>query len=182
MRRLPVIVMLVDDFEKKYVFPKAGKALIVGSKVYPGREDRRLRYADAEGWDMLPGDGVDRVIDLEEPVPSDAVHKFSHIDCISVLEHCKRPWLMAANIERLLVADGTLFVTVPFLWRVHSYPDDYWRFTASCLTMLFAGIKWITVLYAESFLHPTDKKIRAKRIDEHLWFPCTQVFAFGRLK
>lgn len=126
-------------FTRKFT-PHPGRALVVGSKIYGGKLDRRTLYADAVGLDLFEGDGVDFVHDLENPLPKGL--KFSHIDCVSVLEHVRRPWLMAKNIERALVPGGTLLIGVPFVWRVHAYPSDYWRMTAEALEVLFPHIRW----------------------------------------
>lgn len=158
--------------------PRPGRTLIVGSKVYPGRPDRRARYADRLGVDMLPGDGVDRVVDMEEPLPA-GLGWFEHAECISVLEHCKRPWLVAQNIERLLVHGGTLMLTVPFIWRYHSYPNDFWRFTTSAIPLLFPEIKWKTLKYAHVAMHEDPQKIPVEHTKNGPHFCRTEVYAFG---
>jgi SAM-dependent methyltransferase len=164
------------EFERAYVRPRAGRTLIAGARVYEGREDRRALYEHAEGWDALPGAGVDRVIDMETDVPMG--EQFAHVECISVLEHARRPWLLAQNIEQVLRVGGTLHVTVPFVWRVHAYPDDFWRFTASGLCALFSCIEWVRVMYASTDL--TDSiKARAISVHEYPYLARTQVCAFG---
>jgi hypothetical protein len=164
------------EFERAHVRPRAGRTLIVGARVYEGREDRRRLYAHAEGWDALPGDGVDRVIDMENEVP--AGEQFAHVECISVLEHARRPWLLTQNLEQLLQVGGTLHVTVPFVWRVHAYPDDFWRFTAAGLRALFSCIDWVRVAYASTDL--TDSvKARAVSVNDYPYLARTQVCAFG---
>lgn len=171
----PSVVCSADDFEAQYVRPKEGRTLVVGSKVYPGRTDRRLQYPNVIGIDMEHGAGVDLVLDMEETLPYTLGH-FAHVDCLSVLEHTKRPWLVAENIERLLVPHGTLFVAVPFVWAVHAYPDDYWRFTASAIRMLFPNIEWTALMYGNQGL--TDEVLRVKA--EKFWyFPRTETLGFG---
>lgn len=125
--------------------PKTGRALVVGSRVYGEGIDRRGLYRKAVGLDMQVGLGVDLVHDLEEPL-STAAGTFDHVDCCSVLEHVRRPWLMAQNIERLLAPRGTLLVCAPFVWRYHAYPGDYWRFTPEAFEVLFPAIEWREVL------------------------------------
>lgn len=90
---------------------------------------------------MQEGPGVDVVLDLEETLPYTLGH-FAHADCISVLEHSRRPWLLAANVERLLEPGGTLCLRAPFVWRLHNYPADMWRFTCEGVRQLFPAIKW----------------------------------------
>ena len=165
-------------FEKACVKPVAGRALVVGSKLYPSKSvDRRKRYADAVGVDMADGDGVDIVCNLEEPLPAD-IGTFAHIDCLSVLEHSKRPWLLAANLERLLDDGGSIYLAVPFIWRVHGYPDDYWRFTASGIRELFPNIKWKYGAYVHKNVS-TEGEILTVEVEGHRYYARTEVAAFG---
>jgi hypothetical protein len=135
-----------------------GRTLIVGSCVYHGRVDRRLAYNDAVGIDMIAGEGVDYVLDLESDINTE-IGMFNHIECCSVLEHSKKPWALAQNIESLLLKDGTLFIAAPFVWRVHAYPDDYFRFTINGIKSLFNNIEWTfeTMTYFEENLKPIVK-------------------------
>lgn len=165
-----------EKFEEKYLRPATGSALVVGSRVYPGRVDRRKLYRDVKGIDMLPGDGVDIVMNLEEEVPAE---KFFHVDCMSVLEHSRRPWLLSANIEKLLAPGGTIFLTVPFVWRVHSYPSDYWRFTAAGVRELFPHIDWKLIEYTHLGSTPEGEKIQPERINGWRHFPRTEVCGVG---
>ena len=52
---------LLAEFERLHVAPTAGRTLIVGSKLFSEREDRRKRYPDVLGVDMQAGDGVVRL-------------------------------------------------------------------------------------------------------------------------
>lgn len=168
---------MLRAFESRYVKPKPGLALVVGSRLYAGRPDRRKLYAEAVGVDMQAGEGVNAVFNLEEGVAPGG--PFSHADCISVLEHSRRPWLLAANLERSLEVGGTLFVTVPFAWRVHAYPSDYWRFTASGLRALFSGVAWQRIEYANAKAIAEDGKIEGAEIDGWKYLPRTEVYGFG---
>lgn len=161
------------EFERCHVRPAPGRALIVGSKVYPGRVDRRPQHDDALGVDMEPGEGVDLVADLEERAD---FGPFAHVECLSVLEHSRRPWLLAHNLEEMLLAGGTLFVAAPFAWREHAYPDDYWRFTRSGLAQLFPRIKWEAIGYAGIRLRDRPKRVM---VDGFPHFPRQEVCGFG---
>lgn len=167
----------LEEFEGEYVRPNKGRTLIVGSQVYVGKEDRRARYPEVLGVDMSPGPGVDRVLDLEQPLPDD-IGLFAHIECMSVLEHSARPWLLAANLERLLPPGGSIFVAVPFVWRVHGYPDDYWRFTHSGVRVLFPNIKWSVELYAHKECSKANQ-IPVTKIGELPYFGRTEACSFG---
>ena len=129
----------------------AGPVLEVGSKNYGDTQDFRslTGLCDYIGVDMSPGDGVDCVVDLAAPF--DVVDqklkgkRFNTILCFSVLEHCDNPFQMANTISKLLMPNGSLFVGVPFVWRLHGYPDDYWRFTPSGVKKLFPIFHWIVI-------------------------------------
>jgi SAM-dependent methyltransferase len=120
--------------------PTEDRTLICGSKIHPGTDkpDRRKLYPNAFGIDMQEGEGVDLVHDLEEPLDM----YFDHVDCVSTLEHVRRPWLFAANVNRMLIDGGTILVMVPWVWREHGYPNDYQRFTESGIRNLFPQIVW----------------------------------------
>ena len=68
--------------------------------------------------------------------------KFKTVICSSVLEHCAKPFKMCNNLARLLDDKGTVFISVPFSWRLHGYPSDYWRFTPDGVKMLFPEIEF----------------------------------------
>ena len=124
---------------------------------------------------MLAGPGVDVVLDLEQEAPEGT---FAHIECMSVLEHSKKPWLLAGNLLLALEDGGSLFVTVPFVWRVHGYPDDYWRFTTSGVRELFPGITWEQEAYVHADL--TDAGQIGVLMNNQLpYFARTEVAMFG---
>lgn len=135
----------LEQFSHKHP-PKPGRTLVVGSKRYDDKPDRRALYDNAYGVDLLGGDGVDLVHDLENPLPA-SVGTFDHVDCVSVLEHVRRPWKMAESLEQCLNDGGTLLVCVPFVWRVHAYPSDYWRMTTEALPVLFPSVRWLDRRY-----------------------------------
>jgi SAM-dependent methyltransferase len=154
-----------------------GAALVTGSRVYTEKPDRRALYPAAFGIDMLEGEGVDLVHDLEQPLPADLT--FSHVDCVSVLEHVRRPWLFAQTIERAMSPGATILLSVPWVWRVHGYPSDYWRFTPMAIQSLFENIDW------RRFAYMSDSKIVRKvpkRVDANgsVWFARTELLAWGR--
>ncbi len=122
-------------------WPASGRALVCGSRIYLSNADRRTLYADCVGMDMIEGPGVDRVGDLADPKLIRA-GEFSHIDCVSVLEHCSNPWAVAQNLLRGLQEGGTLLVSAPWMWRYHGYPHDYYRYTPDGIRALFPGITW----------------------------------------
>jgi SAM-dependent methyltransferase len=172
-----------DDFERDYVRPSEGRTLIVGSKVYGGRPDRRSLFPDAIGVDMLPGDGVDFVANLESQDVSARLGMFDHIECTSVLEHSRKPWKLSANLERMLKPEGSLYLSVPFVWRVHAYPNDYFRFTAEGVRVLFPRVGWLSLLYGfrdRLYPKPVSRLYAGNDEDGLHVFDRAEVFGFGR--
>jgi hypothetical protein len=143
--------------------------LEVGSRNYGGSPPFRktLTYKDYIGLDLSPGRGVDTTGDLTEGLCGLPPAYFSLIICCSVLEHVNRPWIMADNITRLMRSDGKLYVSVPFSWRFHSYPDDYFRFSHSGVASLFPYLKWSHLYYSTTV---RGEMVEIVRGDEHIKF------------
>ena len=115
----------------------------IGSKDYGSTPDFRslvpgLKYV---GVDMEAGKGVDVVVDLTDSFDrvDEALGglRFNTIICFSVLEHCRNPFKMCETITGLLQEGGRVFISVPFSWQIHTFPSDYWRFTAAGVRALF---------------------------------------------
>ena len=98
------------------------------------------------------GEGIDIVWDLHNSFPeSYPVQKFDYIICSSVMEHVAKPWIAAKNIEDIIKSNGKLFWTTPWVWRIHGYPDDYWRYTPSAVKQIFSFINWTFVGFEVPF-------------------------------
>jgi hypothetical protein len=124
-----------------------GPFLEVGAKDYGSTQDFRTALAtrgEYLGVDMQPGPGVDLVADLTEPLEEIdrrlGGRRFGTIICLSVLEHCAQPFVMAENLTALLKPGGRIYISAPFAWRFHGYPSDYWRFTHEGVRKLFPRI------------------------------------------
>lgn len=86
------------------------------------------------GIDSHAGQGVDRVMNaqcLEFPD-----NNFDCVICSEVLEHVEEPQKVISEINRVLRPTGAAIITTLFSFPVHGFPDDYWRFTPSCMQML----------------------------------------------
>lgn len=124
----------------------SGPFLEIGAKDYGSTVNLRALFPGEiyVGIDMAEGKGVDLVLDLTRPFAEiDAAlagRRFGTVFCLSVLEHCAQPFLMADNITRLLAPGGTLYVSVPYAWKFHGYPSDFWRFTPEGVKKLFPGL------------------------------------------
>jgi len=127
-----------------------GPILEIGSKDYGSTQDFREVYAGREyvGVDLAEGPGVDLVLDLTAGIGPLAQGRFDLVICCSVLEHTPRPWEMAANIARLVRQQGWLYIAVPWVWRYHPYPDDYFRFSHRAIESLFPAFDWSDIVYS----------------------------------
>ena len=161
-------------FVEQYAGRFEGPFLEAGSRDYGNTQDLRSLFAgeaSAEylGVDMVDGPGVDVAADLAQDFEKvDKIlhgRRFGTIFCLSVLEHCQNPFAMAKNLQRLLRPGGTLCISAPFAFRLHAYPDDFWRFTPSGIRKLFDDIEfpeedsfWMTGRSGEEF-RPVDRNL-----------------------
>lgn len=121
----------------------AGPILEIGSRDHGNTNDFRSHFPrlDYLGVDMESGKGVDLVCDFVDPLEIVDAQlggiRFRTVICLSVMEHCRQPFRMAENITALTEPGGLLFLSVPWVWNMHDFPDDYWRFTPSAVRLLF---------------------------------------------
>jgi SAM-dependent methyltransferase len=71
---------------------------------------------------------VDREVDLTRPLPFEP-ERFETVLLADVLEHIPEPWQLMQEIGRVLSPAGKVIILVPFLYRVHEAPHDYYRYT-----------------------------------------------------
>jgi len=83
------------------------------------------------GCDMRPGPGVDRIEDVSAiSLPDESA---GTILCIETFEHVFEVRRAFDEVFRVLKPGGILLITSPLNFRIHGYPDDYWRMTPGCL-------------------------------------------------
>jgi SAM-dependent methyltransferase len=83
------------------------------------------------GCDMRPGPGVDRVEDVTAiDLPDGSA---GTVLCIETFEHVFEVKRAFDEVYRILKPGGIFIITSPLNFRIHGYPDDYWRLTPSCL-------------------------------------------------
>ncbi len=129
-----------------------GPVLEVGSKEYGSTFGFRKLYPGNEyvGVDMFPGEGVDVVADLSLAIGPLQPDHFALAICCSVLEHVAKPWRFAENLTRLVRPGGKVYMSVPWVWRYHPYPDDYYRFSHKGVMALFDQFDWHSIYYSTS--------------------------------
>lgn len=89
-------------------------------------------------WEDLPWRHYEQLhfpdFDLCNPA---ALHgPYDLVICEQVLEHVADPIRAVRTLKRLCKPDGFVFVSTPFLVRLHDHPVDYWRFTPDGLAIL----------------------------------------------
>lgn len=131
-------------FGKRHLPKKAKSVLEIGSRDYGNTSSFRDMFPDAKytGVDMLKGNGVDAVINLEHGIGELKKEAFDLAICCSVMEHVQKPWIFAANVTKLVKRGGTLYISVPWVWRFHAYPNDYFRYSPAALESLFPDFAW----------------------------------------
>ncbi len=127
-----------------------GPVLEIGSRDYGNTSSFREFYRGYQyiGVDLTEGKGVDVVADLTAGIGDLPSNHFALGICCSVLEHVHKPWLMAENITRLMRPGGKLYISVPWVWRYHPYPDDYFRFSFRAVKSLFEHFHWDRAYYS----------------------------------
>jgi SAM-dependent methyltransferase len=83
------------------------------------------------GCDFRNGPGVDRVEDVSRMTLPDA--SAGTVLCIETFEHVFEVRRAFDEVFRVLKPGGLFVITSPLNFRIHGYPDDYWRMTPSCL-------------------------------------------------
>lgn len=163
-------------------FDSPGPVFEFGSYQVEGQVD----YADLRslfagkpyvGCDMRPGPGVDRVEDVSAMTLADG--SAGTVLCIETFEHVFEVRRAFDEVFRVLRPGGMFIFTSPLNFRIHGYPDDYWRMTPSCLRRMLAPYE-VRVVGAQghaSFPHtvmalgikspaPSDALARAERLAE----------------
>jgi len=76
---------------------------------------------------------------------------FDVVVCFNVLEHIYEYEVAVKEMFRVLKPGGLLFCKTPLLYPLHDEPNDYWRFTPSCLQNIFRQYGAFDVLYSVGF-------------------------------
>jgi len=113
--------------------------------IFPGKE-----YI---GCDMRAGRGVDLVLNLHGIDLPDGIA--GTVLCLDTLEHVEYPHLALEEMHRILRPGGICVISSVMHFAIHSYPDDFWRFTPSGFRSLLKPFEtsWVGWQGIEKFPH-----------------------------
>lgn len=123
-------------------------------------------------------DRIDIFADLNGRLPFD--DEFADtVVAFQVLEHLREPRRFLAEAFRILRPGGSLYLTTPFMWRVHEEPHDYYRYTRFGLQHLVdqAGFEQVVVTANTGFWLTWVLKLtyhvsaRTPRLLRPVWWP-----------
>lgn len=137
-QRLPAGA-LFEQFRQE-VNRRSGKVLEIGSRrVVPGGQSKRNLFPQCSytGFDYYGDDNTDIVGDAHE-LSTFFQGQFDAVFSLAVLEHLAMPWVVAAEINKVLKLGGLTFHATHFAFPVHERPWDFWRYTDQGLRVLFS--------------------------------------------
>lgn len=89
------------------------------------------------GCDIRDAEGVDVVADAHFLSESVERGTLDGVFSLAVMEHIAAPWVLAAEINRVLKVGALTFHVLPQTFPVHEMPNDFWRMTDQALKVLF---------------------------------------------
>lgn len=103
------------------------------------------------GADLVPGKGVDRVLDLRSLDLSDACAET--VVCLDTLEHVEFCRQAIAEMHRVLRPGGYLALVTVFAFPLHHTPD-LWRFSVEGLASLLRSFPFPIIVQAGQTFSP----------------------------
>jgi SAM-dependent methyltransferase len=144
-----------DQFLNKYAPHYKGKLYDLGCGVR-SYEPFFLNFAESYvgiDWGASVHDTkADIFADLNKPLPvEDAVA--DTVVCLSVLEHLSEPQTLLNEAHRIMKPGAVMILQVPWQWRLHEEPYDFFRYTPYGLKYMFekAGFKDIEIEATSGF-------------------------------
>lgn len=129
---------LIDQDLKEVSHQLDGRVLDLGGKKIKKRGDFGPPLAQVKSWTYLNlshTEGADLVATAESiPLKSNSI---DWVICTEVIEFINDPRQMLSEVNRVLKSGGKVFLTAPFLYRIHGSPYDLQRFTDEKLKNLF---------------------------------------------
>jgi SAM-dependent methyltransferase len=139
----PLLRRFCDFIDPTHRVLQIGARTPRGVDLIPPRTAFRGRVF---GLDIHPGNNVDLVGDAHRLASFVRPASLDGVYSSSVLEHLEAPWILAAEINRVLKPGGLVYQQVPGTWPAHAQPNDFWRMSAEGLRVLFGPATGFEVL------------------------------------
>jgi len=109
--------------------PSPGRILEIGARNVSCRTYKKhfLQWEEYVGFDIHPGENVDRVGDIHRLSKYLPGEYFDFVFSISVFEHLAMPWKAVLEINKVMKLGGLLFISTHPVWPPHELPWDFWR-------------------------------------------------------
>ena len=140
-------VDLFEEFRAK-VNSGQGRILEIGSRqVVAGGKTKRHLFAPCSyvGFDYYEDANTDVVGDAHQ-LSKYFGCEFDAVFSLAVFEHLAMPWVVAAEINKVLKVGGLTFHATHFAFPLHERPWDFWRYTDQSLRVLFSPALGFEVL------------------------------------
>jgi SAM-dependent methyltransferase len=124
-----------------------GKVLDIGAK--DATYKKKMDYDDYTTLDMVDIEGVDIVADAQHiPLKTES---YAWVICANLLEHVEEPKKVVNECRTVLKSSGKLLIWVPYYFRYHPDPKDYYRFTEDGIRYLLDEFSEVEVRKAGGF-------------------------------
>jgi len=131
---------------------QGGTVVVLGGRMGPNHPDNwadcLLPECEIVRMDIHPGPGVDIVGDVHALSEHIAPNSVNAVISAYVMEHLEAPWVVAAEINKVLRPGGLTMHYVPHAWPLHAAPNDFWRMSDAGLQALYGKATGFEVLEA----------------------------------
>jgi hypothetical protein len=132
------------------MFDKPGMEILeIGSRQLVGDGKSIFSCANHTGFDIHPGENVDRVGDAHRLLDYFKPNtKFDLIFSSAVFEHLAMPWVVSEQMVALLKPQGYVFVETHYSFSSHGWPWHFFQFSEKALEILFPREMGIEKVYS----------------------------------
>ena len=134
-----LIYNIGDKFLEKYSKHLKGHLVDLGCGEAPFKEyflQFTDKYTGVDWSNTFHNSGADVISDLNVEINLDDEVADSIIS-MSVMEHLCEPQIFLNESYRILKGGGEMVLQVPWQWRIHEAPHDYFRYTPYGLKYMF---------------------------------------------